>query len=189
MYEITIKYDCQSDIQCFRTITFSAHDKGLRRSLYRTENEIRRTPGEMTLAKEFYFSKVIFHVDGIPPPPLLVELLRVDANEGDGAPDSAVGGGGLGSSMPISLPTTSNVLNIFLRALSTAMPCPSSACVHQHQSFRDEPSKFSVYLCSLREHSRAATSFSTVLSKSSSTFFAPPLPLFPADDDLLLRWR
>ena len=90
------------------------------------------------------------HAEGIPPLP--TELPSAEVGEG-ARPDG--GGGAVGSSVPIFLLKISNVLNIFLRAPSTATPCASSACVHQHHSFRDEPSKFGVYLCSLKEHSHA----------------------------------
>ena len=87
------------------------------------------------------------HADGIPPPaPLPVELPRVDADDGGGAPDGGGGGGGMvGSSMPIFLLTTSNVLSIFLLAPSAATPCASSACSSISTiSFQDIPSKFGV---------------------------------------------
>ena len=51
--------------------------------------------------------------DGIPPATLLVELPRVDANEGGGAPDGSGGGGSVGSSMPIFLLTNLRRLEHF----------------------------------------------------------------------------
>ena len=123
------------------------------------------------------------HAEGIPLP-LPVELPRVDTDDGGGAPDGGGGGGGaVGSSMPIYFLMTSKVLSIFL-APSAATPCASSACSSiSIISFHDIPSKFGVYLCSLRERSYVATSLSTATSKSSSSLFAPPPPLFSASDD------
>ena len=49
-----------------------------------------------------YFGCALTHADGIPPP-LPVELPRVDADDGGGAPDGGGGGGSaVGSSIPIS---------------------------------------------------------------------------------------
>ena len=70
--------------------------------------------------------------------------------------------------MPIFLPTTSNVLSIFLFTPSPQHPAPSRTSA----PLLSTTSKFGVYLYSLSERSHAK-SFSTAGSECSSSFFAP----------------
>ena len=66
------------------------------------------------LKRRVIYCRALTHAEGIPPPPLPVELPRADVDDCGGAPEGGGGGGGaVGSSMPIFLLTTSKVLSIF----------------------------------------------------------------------------
>ena len=134
------------------------------------------------MKKKIFFSPLKnHHVEGNPPPPVPTELKVVDAADADpvgggGGPPEDGGGGGrsaLGSSIPIFLLTTSNILSIFLRAPSAATSCASRAYSSIIIiSFHVIPSKSGAYLCGRSVRSQLATSLSPTGSMSSPSFFA-----------------